>query len=262
MTVPGREERAKTPARTPVETPREAGRGAVEGPAATRPASIRELEPGERPRERLLEHGSGVLTDTEIVAVLLRTGSRGESAVELGRALLAQCGGFVGLLGAAPESLRRHGLGPAKAASLLAAIEVGRRLARARLPHRQPLDRPEAVADYLALRYSRRDQEVMGVLYLDSRQCLMAEAEEIFRGTLNRAAAEPRSILKRGLLQDAASFVLFHTHPSGDPTPSAEDIAFTRRVAEAGDIVGVRLIDHLIIGGGGRWVSLRRRRAW
>ena len=230
--------------------------------SSERATAIRELEPGERPRERLLEHGSGVLTDTELVAVLLRTGSRRQSAVDLARALLAACGGLVGLLGAAPESLRRHGLGPAKAASLLAAIEVGRRLARARLPHRQPLDRPEAVAEYLALRYSRRDQEVMGVLYLDSRQRLMAEAEEIFRGTLNRAAAEPRSILKRGLLQDAASFVLFHTHPSGDPTPSAEDVAFTRRIAEAGDIVGVRLLDHLIIGGGGRWVSLRRRRAW
>ncbi|MCZ6507475.1 MAG: DNA repair protein RadC [Acidobacteria bacterium] len=229
--------------------------------SARQAVTIRELEPGERPRERLMEHGSEVLSDNELVAILIRTGRRGHSAVDLGRDLLAQCGGLVGLLGVVPQSLLRSGLGPAKAASLLAAVEVGRRLARARLPDRQPLDRPDAVADYLALRYSRRDQEVMGVLYLDTRQRLMAEAE-LFRGTLNRAAAEPRSILKRGLLQDAAGFILFHTHPSGDPTPSAEDLSFTRRVAEAGDIVGVRLIDHLIIGGAGRWVSLRKRGAW
>jgi len=223
--------------------------------------TIRELDPAERPRERLLAHGSEVVSDNELVAILLRTGRRGQSAVDLARELLGQCSGLAGLLGAVPQSLRRSGLGPAKAASLLAAVEVGRRLARARMPRRLPLDRPGAVADYLALRYAQRDQEVMGVLYLDSRQRLMGEAE-VFRGTLNRAAAEPRSILKRGLLQDAAGFILFHTHPSGDPSPSAEDLAFTRRVAEAGDIVGVRLIDHLVIGGGGRWVSLRRRGAW
>lgn len=226
-----------------------------------RAGTLRELDPDERPRERLLRHGGEVLADSELVAVVLGTGRRGHSAVDLARDVLDECGGLVGLLGAGPQSLRCNGLGPAKAAALLAAVELGRRLARARLPRRHPLDRPSAVADYLALRYARGDQEVMGVLYLDTRQRLMGECE-IFRGTLNRAAAEPRSILKRGLLQDAAGFVLFHTHPSGDPTPSAEDLSFTRRVAQAGDIVGVRLVDHLILGGGGRWVSLRKQEAW
>lgn len=223
--------------------------------------TIRELEPGERPRERMLENGSGALSDGELIAVLLRTGGPGRSALDLARGLLATVGGLTGLLSAAPRSLLGPNLGPAKEASLLAAVELGRRLARARLPRRDPLDRPQAVAEYLALRYSRRDQEVMGVLYVDSRQRLMGEAE-VFRGTLNRAAAEPRSILKDGLLRDAAGFILFHTHPSGDPTPSPEDLAFTRRIVEAGEIVGVRLIDHLIIGGSGRWVSLRKRSAW
>jgi DNA repair protein RadC len=226
-----------------------------------RSGMLRELDPEERPRERLLQHGVEVLADSELVAVLLGTGRRGFSAVDLAREVLDACGGLVGLLGAGPQSLRRRGLGPAKAACLLAAVELGRRLARAKLPRRHPMDRPSAVADYLALRYARRDQEVMGVLYLDTRQRLMGECE-VFRGTLNRAAAEPRSILKRGLLRDAAGFVLFHTHPSGDPTPSAEDLAFTRRVAQAGDVVGVRLVDHLILGGGGRWVSLRKQGAW
>ncbi len=222
---------------------------------------IRELTAAERPRERLLHHGAHTLSDGELVAILLRTGRSGRSAVDLARELLVDAGGLTGLVGAAPENLRRRGLGPAKAAAVLAAVEVGRRLARSRLPARRPLDRPALVAEYLALRYTRSDQEVMGVLYLDTRQRLMGESE-IYRGTLNRAAAEPRSLLKGGLLRDAAGIVLFHTHPSGDPTPSAEDLAFTRRVAEAGDIVGVRLVDHLILGDAGRWVSLRQRGAW
>ncbi len=223
--------------------------------------SIRELSPAERPRERLLAHGSQTASDAELVAILLRTGRPGYSAVDVARELLSECGGLVGLLGALPESLRRRGLGPAKASALLAAVEVGRRLAKARLPSRRPLDRPESVAEYLVLRYSRRDQEIMGALYLDTRQRLIGE-REVYRGTLNRAAAEPRSLLKSGLLRDAAGLILFHTHPSGDPSPSPEDIAFTRRMVEAGEIVGVRLIDHLILGDSGRWVSLRKRGAW
>lgn len=101
----------------------------------------------------------------------------------------------------------------------------------------------------------------MGALFLDTRNRLIQD-NEIFRGTLNRAAVEPRAILKQGLLRNAAGFVLFHTHPSGDPSPSAEDLAFTRRMANAGEVVGLRLVDHLIIGGGGRWVSLKKRGGW
>ena len=104
-------------------------------------------------------------------------------------------------------------------------------------------------------------QEVMGALYLDTRNRLLAE-REIFRGTLNRAAVEPRPILRQGLALSAAGVILYHTHPSGDPAPSAEDLAFTRRIAEAGEVVGVRLVDHLIICPGERWVSLRQRGAW
>ncbi len=222
---------------------------------------VREVPVEERPRERLLENGSAALTDTELIAILLRTGRRGLSVVDLARGLLRDADGLAGLLGLTPATLRRSGLGPAKCASLLAAIEIGRRLARARLPEREPLAHAEAVASYLGLRYSRKDQEVMGALYLDTRNRLVAECE-IYRGTLNRAAAEPRAILKRGLLRDAAGFILFHTHPSGDPSPSAEDLGFTRRVAQAGDVVGVRLVDHLILAAGGRWLSLRRRGGW
>lgn len=126
---------------------------------------------------------------------------------------------------------------------------------------KQCLGAPAAVASYLALRYGVNDQEVMGALYLDTRNRLIKEME-LYRGTVNRAAVEPRLILKNGLLCGAVGMILFHTHPSGDPAPSPEDLAFTRRVAEGGELVGVRLTDHLIIGSVGRWVSLRERGAW
>jgi DNA repair protein RadC len=222
---------------------------------------IRELPAAERPRERLLEGGPRGLSDAELLAVLLRTGCPGTSALTVAIELLAKHGGLVGLVGSDPRSLRRPGLGPAKAATLLAAVEIGRRLARAELPHRDLLSRPSSVARYLHLRYGERGQEVMGALYLDIRNRLVAEREH-YLGTLQRAAVEPREVLKEGLLRGAAAVVIFHTHPSGDPTPSAEDLVFTRRMAEAGEVVGIRVVDHLIIGRGGRWTSLRERGAW
>jgi DNA repair protein RadC len=209
----------------------------------------------------LLAQGAETLGDAELVAVLLRTGRRGESALEVARELLASVGGLAGLATAAPERLARRGLGPAKGAALRAAVEIGRRLARGEIREREPLARPAAVASYLALRFALRDQEVFGALYLDTRNRLLAE-RELFRGTLSRTAVEPRRILSEGLLLGAAGCIVFHNHPSGDPSPSAEDLAFTRRLAEAGEVVGIRLVDHLVLGGVGCWVSLRERGGW
>ncbi len=222
---------------------------------------VRDLPLDERPRERLLRNGSSGLSDTELVAILLRTGRPGLSVLDLAREVLRGSGGLGGLLGSSSQELRRMGVGPAKAASLLATVELARRMARAELPERDLLTHPEAVATFLALRYGLQGQEVMGALFLDTRNRLIQD-NEIFRGTLNRAAVEPRAILKQGLLRNAAGFVLFHTHPSGDPSPSAEDLAFTRRMANAGEVVGLRLVDHLIVAGGGRWVSLKKRGGW
>ena len=222
------------------------------------PLLIRDLPLDERPRHRLLENGSQSLSDTELLSILLRNGRPGASSLDVARGLLERHGGLAGLLGLSPEALQVPGVGPAKAATVLAAVELARRLARAQLPERDPLSHPGAVASYLSLRYSIGDQEIMGALFLDTRNRLVAE-RELFRGTLSRAAVEPRAILKHGLLRDAAGIVLFHTHPSGDPSPSAEDLAFTRRLAEAGEVIGIRLVDHLIIGSGGRWVSLKQR---
>ena len=120
------------------------------------------------------------------------------------------------------------------------------------------MTRPEDVARYLCLRYGRNDQEVVGALYLDTRNRLIRE-REVFRGTLNRAAVEPRGVLKEAVLQGAAGVVLFHTHPSGDPSPSREDLLFSRQLYLAGEALGIPLLDHLIIGSPQRWTSLRER---
>jgi DNA repair protein RadC len=222
---------------------------------------IRELPAGERPRERLLRQGGSSLSDSELLALLLRTGRAGVSVLQMAMDVLRENGGLAGLLTATPHSLRRSGLGPAKAATLLAAVEVGRRLAREQLLDGEPLTRPVDVARYLALRYHTCDQEVMGALFLDARSRLLGE-REMFRGTLSRIAVEPREVLRECLQRGAAAIYLFHTHPSGDPSPSAEDLLFTRRMAEAAEIVGVRLADHVVLGHRGRWVSLKEKCAW
>ncbi len=222
---------------------------------------IKTLPKRERPRERLVEQGVEALSDFELVAVLLRTGIAGESVLQLAARLMRQHGGLNGLLGTTVVSLRRRGLQEAKAATVLAAVELGRRLATSQAKRSRPLDRPAEVVRHLGLRYHRRDQEVMGAVFLDARHRWIAD-RDVFRGTLNRAAVEPRQILKEALLRDACGIILFHTHPSGDPTPSTEDLLFTRRMADAGTAVGVELLDHLIIGATGHWVSLHQRGGW
>ena len=226
----------------------------------TRPNRRRRHPPhDDNPRTRLLDFGATALSDVELVEILLRNGCPGSSARELARELLIEYG-LVGLGSVESSYLRRHGIGEAKAATVVAAFEIARRVARAKMPRRDLLDRPDAVANYLQLKYGS-DQEVMGALFLDVRNRLIGESE-IFRGTLSRAAVEPRAIIKEALLRSASAILLFHSHPSGDPSPSSEDLSFTRRLAEAGELMGTKLVDHIVLGGGGRWVSLGRRGAW
>ena len=222
---------------------------------------IRQIPADERPRERLLEHGGATLSDGELLAVLLRTGRPGTSVLELARDLLTEFGGLTGLPGLTYKNLRRRGLREAKAATILAALEIGRRLAQQALPERRPMDRPDEVARYLLLRYCLPDQEVMGALFLDVRHRLLGE-KELFRGTLCRTSVEPRAILKEALLRGAAGVLIFHTHPSGDAEPSPQDKYFTHRMVEAGDAVGITVVDHLILSSHGRFVSLKGRGIW
>ncbi len=139
-----------------------------------RPQMVRDLPQDERPRERLQRFGSASLSDSELVAILLRTGRRGRSVLDISRELLQHCGGLTGLLGSCPRALRRSGLGPAKIAALLAAVEIGRRLAKARLPDRELLAHPSAVASYLSLRYHLKGQEIMGRVLANTGQQLPA----------------------------------------------------------------------------------------
>jgi DNA repair protein RadC len=182
-------------------------------------------------------------------------------SLRLARDLLSDSGGLSALPGMSLAMLRHGGLRDAQAAAVLAVCEIACRLARQRIPDRRPLTQPDEVARFLVLRYQQRDQEVVGALFLDLRHGLLGE-KEIFRGTLHRAAVEPREILKECLLRDAGGFVLFHTHPSGDPTPRAEDLLFTRRMAVAGAVIGVDLLDHWVLGSAGCWVSLNARGGW
>lgn len=198
------------------------------------------------------------LSDRDLLAALLGGGEcRGKKRSapdrDLAAELLEEHGSLLALM------KTRGGLAGVEDREVLfpvaAAFEVACRLAKARIPERQLLNRPAAVARYLALRYGLPDQEMMGALFLDVRNRLVSEGE-IFRGTLAGAMVEPRTILKKALLCSAAGVVLFHSHPSNDPTPSQEDVLFTERMIKAGKLLGIRVLDHLILGVHDRWVSL------
>ena len=208
---------------------------------------------GPCPRERLIRFGPEVLSDAELVGLLLRL--RGKPT-ELASGLLQHTNGLTGLLGLDLPSLRHHGLSEAKALQVLVAGELSRRQARQKLTG-QWMQRPEEVAQYLFLRYGNIDQEVMGALFVDMRNVLIVEAE-LFRGTMRRAWVDPRTILREALIRRAAGLLLFHTHPGGAPEPSPEDLKFTLTMAEACELMEVRLMDHLILGVEGTWVSVKQ----
>jgi DNA repair protein RadC len=182
-------------------------------------------------------------------------------SLSLAREILDEGDGLLGLVGIDAERLLRRGLGEAKAATVLASLELARRLAYAEIPKRAPMNNAMAVARYVLLRYAVRDQEVMGALFIDVRNRLVGEGE-IFRGTLHRTTVEPREIYRQALVRGAATVAIFHTHPSRDPSPSLEDLAFTRRMIQAGEAIGITFQDHLIVGSTNRWVSLRERGVW
>jgi DNA repair protein RadC len=210
---------------------------------------IQDMPSDDRPRERLLAVGPGALSNEELVALLLRTGSRGESALDRARRLLAAHGGLAGLSGVtATELASEPGIGPARAAVLGATFEITRRLPAATLAGRDLLNEPRIVKEFLRRTQADDTQERTGALYLNARNRLLKNDPEIYRGTLDRAVVEPREILKRALLARAAGLILYHNHPSGDPSPSREDREFTRRLAIAAEALGVRLLDHVVVG--------------
>lgn len=211
---------------------------------------MKALAPDDRPREKLLRHGPGPLGDNELVAAVLGHGCRMLPALDLATRVLASVGGVQELARmSARELARQPGLGVTGAARLLAGMELGRRALAQALPARSRLASPREVAAYLLPRFGAAAVEQFGVLLLDARHRVL-DARVLTTGTIDASPAYPRDVFREATLAGAAAVVLFHNHPSGDPTPSPEDIALTKRLCLAGELMGIEVIDHVILGGG------------
>ncbi|TQV62309.1 MAG: JAB domain-containing protein [Halothiobacillaceae bacterium] len=212
----------------------------------------------ERPREKLLKHGPASLSDGELLAIFLRTGVVGKSAVDLARELLANFGGLRALMSASrTEFCQGLGLGDAKYAQLQAVLEMARRHMREGLERGEAFDSPGAVRGYLSARLRDQPREVFLVLFLDTRHRLIA-AEELFLGSIGEAAVHPREVVRRSMQHNAAALIVAHNHPSGVAEPSRADESITLRLRDALALVEVRLLDHFIVGDG-EPVSLAER---
>ena len=202
----------------------------------------------DRPREKLLRGGTAALSDAEMLAVLIRQGAPGSSAVDLARELLERFGGLRGVLNASPAELGGvRGMGQTKAAALFAARECGSRYLRARLQPGVTIGSPGDSRDYLLATLRDRPHEVFCCLFLDNRHRVLA-FDELFRGTIDAAAVYPREVVKQALARNAAAVILAHNHPSGVAEPSESDRLITRRIRDALDLVDIRLLDHFVIG--------------
>ncbi|MQT56132.1 DNA repair protein RadC [Pseudomonas sp. FSL R10-0399] len=212
--------------------------------------SIRNWPAAERPREKLLEHGSASLSDAELLAIFLRTGVSGKSAVDLARHLLTEFGSLRALLEADLGVFSRQlGLGPAKFTQLQAVLDMGRRHLAERLRRDSALESPQAVRDYLKSLLRHEPHEVFGCLFMDSKHRMLA-FEVLFRGSIDSASVYPRQVVKRALAHNAAAVIFCHNHPSGNSEPSQADRTLTQRLTEALDLIEVRVLDHFIVGEG------------
>ena len=212
--------------------------------------SIRDWPAAERPREKLLEQGSASLSDAELLAIFLRTGVTGKSAVDLARHLLTQFGSLRVLLEADLAQFSKElGLGPAKFAQLQAVLEMGRRHLAERMRRKPALENPQAVRDYLKSMLRHEPHEVCGCLFLDSKHQVLT-FEALFRGSIDNTSVHPREVVKRCLANNAAAVILCHNHPSGNSDPSQADQLLTKRLQEALDLIDVRVLDHFIVGEG------------
>ena len=222
--------------------------------------AIRDWPEAERPRERLAKQGAAALSDAELLAIFLRVGVRGKSAVDLARELLASFDGDLATLAAATtkELARLHGIGPAKAAQLAAALELARRALASPMKAKDALASPEAVRDWLRLSLSSLPHEVFIALWLDAQNRLIA-SEELFRGTLTQTSVYPRVVVKSALDHNAGAVILAHNHPSGLAEPSRADEVLTSSLKQALALVDVKLLDHFIVAGGARPLSFAER---
>jgi DNA repair protein RadC len=224
-------------------------------------ATVREMPSNERPRERLQHFGPQALALAELLAIILRTGSRGDNALELANKLLSKYGGLPGLVRADFRELcAEHGMGEAKSAQVKAALEIGRRLALVQVDTRYKISTPADAANLVMLDMAYLDTEQMRILLLDSKGQLVEKAN-LYQGTANSAVLRAAEVFRPAVIRNCPGLILCHNHPSGDPAPSPEDIEATRQLVEAGRILDIELVDHLIIGHQ-RFVSLKEHLRW
>jgi len=226
---------------------------------STRPVyRITDLHETERPRERLEQLGPQALANAELIAILLRVGVPGENAVQVAQRLLQQFGGLSGLHRAPFEELvAQHGIGEAKAAQLKAAIELGRRLTLEAPEERPTINSPADAAALVQYEMSALEQEHLRVFLMDSKNHVL-DINEVYRGSVNMSQVRIGEVFKAAIRRNATAVIVVHNHPSGDPTPSPDDVAVTRALVQAGKLLDVDVLDHLIIGQG-RFVSLKER---
>jgi DNA repair protein RadC len=211
---------------------------------------IREMPAEERPREKLAAHGASALTDPELIAILLRTGIRGANAIEIARKLLRDHGGLSGLSRCSVHDLSRiPGVRFAKATQLVAAFGLGQRLAQETLA-KQKIDSPELVNELLGPEMRQLRKESLRVILLDTRYHLI-RTEEVSVGSVNESIAHPRDVFRPAVISSAYAVIVVHNHPSGDASPSQTDHSLTRRLAEAAELLQIKLLDHVIIGAPG-----------
>jgi DNA repair protein RadC len=216
---------------------------------------MRDLPAEEKPRERLEQHGARALSSGELLALILRSGGRGVSALDLGREIMKRFGSLSALDRATLEELQSvRGLGRAKAIEIKAALELGRRLTMGGPPHRPTVSGPSDAAELLA-EMGSLDQEHFKVVLLDTKNHVLGD-HYVYKGSLNSSFVRAADVFREAVRRNCASIIIAHNHPSGDPTPSAEDIKVTRQLAEAGKLLEVEVLDHLIMAGH-RWTSLR-----
>ncbi len=219
---------------------------------------ITDLSEDNRPRERLAALGPQALSPAELIAILLRVGVPGENAVQVGQRLLQDFGGISGLHRASLEELtNQHGIGAAKAAQIKAAIELGRRLAVESPQERQAINSPEDAANLVRYEMSALEDEHLRVILLDTRNHVL-DVPEVYHGSVNASQVRVGEVFKDAIRRNAAALIIVHNHPSGDPTPSPDDLVVTRACVEAGQLLDIEVLDHLVIGQG-RYVSMKER---
>lgn len=219
---------------------------------------ISDLDETERPRERLARHGPQALSNAELLAILLRVGIQGENVIDMSQRLLKEMGGLAGIHRASFNDVcNQKGLGPAKAAQLKAAIELGRRLLVEAPEERAAIHSPADAANLLLYEMGALEQEELRVLLLDVRNRLIA-IHPLYRGSATSSQVKVGEVFKEAIRRSAQCILVAHNHPSGDPTPSPDDVAITRAIVAAGKMLEIDVLDHLVIGRG-RWVSLKER---